>query len=58
MDLSTELTTSGAVNVTTRSGTNGIHGEAFDFFRDRVLVGWATPQPVSLDSLQGRSNFD
>src|SRR5207237_5082827 len=33
VDLSTELTTSGAVNVTTRSGTNTIHGEAFNFFR-------------------------
>jgi len=32
MDLSTELTTSGSVNVTTRSGTNAVHGEAFGFF--------------------------
>jgi len=33
LDLSTELTSSGAVNVTTRSGSNALHGEAFGFFR-------------------------
>jgi hypothetical protein len=47
LDLSTELTTSGAVNVTTRSGTNDIHGEAFDFFRDRSLAA-ALPAPPGL----------
>src|SRR6266478_6040797 len=34
LDLSTELTSSGAVNVVTRSGTNSWHGEAFYAFRD------------------------
>ena len=34
LDLSTELTSSGAVNVVTKSGTNGIHGEGFYLFRD------------------------
>jgi Carboxypeptidase regulatory-like domain len=29
LDPSTELTSSGAINVTTRSGTNGYHGDAF-----------------------------
>ena len=29
LDLSQDLTSSGAVNVTTRSGTNAVHGEAF-----------------------------
>jgi hypothetical protein len=33
LDLSTELTSSGAVNVTTRSGSNTIHGEGFGYFR-------------------------
>src|SRR5437016_2404755 len=33
MDLSTDLTTSGSVNVATRSGANDIHGEVFGFFR-------------------------
>ncbi|HET9408208.1 MAG TPA: carboxypeptidase regulatory-like domain-containing protein [Candidatus Sulfotelmatobacter sp.] len=37
LDLSTELTSSGSVNVTTKSGTNGVHGEAFDYFRDQSL---------------------
>ena len=35
LDLSTELTSSGAVNVTTRSGSNDIHGQAFYNFRGR-----------------------
>lgn len=37
LDLSTELTSSGAVNVTTRSGTNSFHGEGFYNFRDQSL---------------------
>jgi hypothetical protein len=32
LDLSTELTSSGAVNVTTRSGSNALHGEGFGSF--------------------------
>ena len=38
LDLSTELTSSGAVNVTTRSGSNAIHGEAFGFFRGNQIA--------------------
>jgi hypothetical protein len=34
LDLSNELTSSGAVNVITRSGSNRWHGEAFSLFRD------------------------
>ncbi|HVN21649.1 MAG TPA: carboxypeptidase regulatory-like domain-containing protein [Dongiaceae bacterium] len=37
LDLSTELTSSGSVNVTTKSGTNSLHGEGFYFFRDQSL---------------------
>ncbi|HEX5481052.1 MAG TPA: carboxypeptidase regulatory-like domain-containing protein [Terriglobia bacterium] len=33
LDLTTELTSSGAVNVTTRSGTNQVHGAAFYYGR-------------------------
>jgi hypothetical protein len=38
LDLSNDLTSSGAVNVTTRSGTNSFHGEAFDLFRDSSMA--------------------
>jgi hypothetical protein len=41
------LTTSGAINVTTRSGTNVIHGEAFGLFRDNSLAA-ALPAPPGL----------
>jgi hypothetical protein len=37
LDLSTELTSSGAVNVTTKSGTNAYHGEGYYYFRDQAL---------------------
>src|SRR3954468_316353 len=37
LDLSQDLTSSGAVNVTTKSGTNALHGEAFGFLRDHSL---------------------
>jgi len=37
LDLSTELTSSGSVNVTTKSGTNGYHGEGYYYFRDQSL---------------------
>lgn len=37
LDLSTELTSSGSVNVTTKSGTNSLHGEGFYYFRDQSL---------------------
>jgi Carboxypeptidase regulatory-like domain len=47
LDLSNELTSSGAVNVTTRSGTNNIHGQAFGLFRDSSLAA-ALPTPVGL----------
>jgi hypothetical protein len=38
LDLSQDLTSSGAVNVTTRSGTNSLKGEAFGFFRDHSMA--------------------
>jgi hypothetical protein len=44
LDLSNELTSSGAVNAVTRSGTNVAHGEMFDFSRDSSVAA-ALPGP-------------
>ena len=38
LDLSTELTSSGSVNVVTRSGSNEIHGEGFFYGRDDAMA--------------------
>ena len=46
LDLSTELTSSGAVNVTTRSGSNAIHGEGFGYFRGNQIAA-ALPGPTA-----------
>src|SRR5256884_1690434 len=35
LDLSTELTSTGTINVVTRSGANDVHGEGFFYWRDR-----------------------
>ena len=56
MDLSTELTTSGAINVTTRSGTSALHGEAFGFFRDSSLAA-ALPAAPGLSEFFQRSQY-
>lgn len=56
MDLSNDLSSSGVVNVTTRSGTNAIHGQAFGAFRDSSL-GATLPHPVGLNSTYQRSQF-
>ncbi len=56
LDLSTELTTSGAINVITRSGTNTIHGEAFSLFRDSTLAA-ALPVPPGLSEPFQRSQY-
>src|SRR5882724_980850 len=38
LDLSTELTSSGAVNVVTKSGSNSWHGQGFYLFRDHSIA--------------------
>lgn len=56
MDMSTELTSSGSVNVTTKSGTNAYHGEAFDQFRDSSVAA-ALPTPPGFKAPFQRSQF-
>ncbi|HWS17493.1 MAG TPA: carboxypeptidase regulatory-like domain-containing protein, partial [Candidatus Elarobacter sp.] len=53
LDMSTELTSSGAVNVVTRSGTNKWHGEAFGLFRDHTLAAKSAPTDLYFQ----RNNF-
>jgi hypothetical protein len=38
LDMSTELTSSGAVNVVTKSGSNSWHGQGFYLFRDHTIA--------------------
>ncbi len=47
LDLSNDLTSSGAVNVTTKSGTDNYHGEAFGLFRDSAVGAANLPSPLS-----------
>jgi len=53
LDLSTELTSSGAVNVVTRSGSNKWHGQAFYLFRDDSIAARIAPTQVPFQ----RNNF-
>lgn len=57
LDLSTELTSSGAVNVTTRSGNNAIHGQAFGLFRGNQTAArlpGSPPPPFQREQFGGR----
>jgi len=54
LDLSNDLTSSGAINVSTRSGTNQVHGEAFGLFRDQSVGGAASPGGQSLPFQQSQ----
>jgi hypothetical protein len=55
LDMSTELTSSGSVNVTTKSGSNAVHGEAFGQFRD-YRVG-AAELPGGTNPYSQRSQY-
>jgi hypothetical protein len=56
LDMSTELTSSGSVNVTTKSGTNNYHGEAFGQLRDSSL-GAVLPTPPGIEAPYQRSQY-
>lgn len=56
LDMSTELTSSGAVNVTTKTGTNSFHGQAFGQFRDSSL-GASLPVPTGFKAPYQRSQY-
>jgi hypothetical protein len=55
LDMSTELTSSGSVNVVTRSGTNAYHGELFGYYRNSS-VGMAD-LPGGSSNLWTRQQF-
>src|SRR5271166_337623 len=46
LDLSNDITSSGSVNVVTRSGSNAFHGEAFGLLRDSSTAA-SLPRPAS-----------
>jgi len=56
LDLSNELTSSGSVNVITRSGTNQYHGELFYLIRD-ARWGAQLTHPVGIPAPYQRNQF-
>jgi len=56
LDMSTELTSSGSINVTTKSGTNSIHGGAFGTFRDSSFSS-ELPTPAGFKAPFQRSQY-
>ncbi len=55
LDISTGLTSSGSVNVVTKSGTNDIHGSGFYNFRDKNA--WMANFPGGQDNYFQRNQF-
>ncbi|PYT66481.1 MAG: hypothetical protein DMG39_26675 [Acidobacteria bacterium] len=49
LDLSTELTSTGTINVVTRSGANDIHGEGFFYWRGDRVAAKQSLIPVPFD---------
>ena len=52
LDLSTELTSTGTINVVTRSGANDIHGEGFLYWRGDSVAAKQSLIPVPFDRKQ------
>jgi hypothetical protein len=52
LDVSTDLTSSGAVNIITKSGTNSLHGSGFGFFRRSDFAANNAPIICNAASLQ------
>jgi hypothetical protein len=46
LDLSSGMTSSGSVNISTRSGSNALHGEAFDYGRWHNLAARVAPEDL------------
>src|ERR1700722_7049994 len=57
LDLSNELTSSGAVNGATRSGSNSFHGEGFGIFRDSTFGAALPGPPAPYQRNQDGGNF-
>ena len=56
LDLSNDLTSSGSVNVITRSGSNAFHGQLYYFIRDSRWSA-ALPHPEGIDTPYQRNQF-
>jgi hypothetical protein len=56
LDMSSELTSSGSINVTTKSGTDSYHGEAFGAFRDSSFSS-QLPTPTGFTAPFQRSQY-
>jgi hypothetical protein len=57
LDLSSGMTSSGAVNISTRSGTNGYHGEAYYAGRSHDLAARIAPEDLFFRREQFGANF-
>lgn len=57
MDLSTEVTSSGTVNVVTKSGTNDLHGGAYYYGRSNQTSAKIGPQPLDFGRKQFGANL-
>ncbi|HYL09945.1 MAG TPA: carboxypeptidase regulatory-like domain-containing protein [Candidatus Acidoferrales bacterium] len=57
LDLSTELTSSGTVNIATRSGGNAVHGQAYYYGRSDKSSAKIAPQQLNFGRNQYGGNF-